>query len=157
MSDDDKLSNSVGYKKPPREKQFKPGQSGNPKGRPKGAKNLTTILCKELDSRIAVTESGKPKSISKKEAIVKQAVNKAIRGDARATALILSEVRSQESQGNSGSSLSSDIPTAAEDKRVMESIVRRIRASSPAPCGESGLDSPKSDVAPAAESKGESE
>ena len=44
-SDDD-----VGYGKPPRSRRFKPGQSGNPKGRPKGAKNRDTILRELLNS-----------------------------------------------------------------------------------------------------------
>ena len=34
----------VGYKKPPIENQFKEGKSGNPKGRPLGSKNFSTIL-----------------------------------------------------------------------------------------------------------------
>ena len=38
----------VGYGKPPRKSQFKPGQSGNPKGRPKGRKGFSTILVEEL-------------------------------------------------------------------------------------------------------------
>ena len=37
-------SDGVGYGKPPSEHTWKPGQSGNPKGRPKGSKNKSTIL-----------------------------------------------------------------------------------------------------------------
>jgi hypothetical protein len=59
----------VGYKKPPRHTQFKPGMSGNAKGRPKGAKNFATVLEHELRARIEVTENGKRKRISKREAI----------------------------------------------------------------------------------------
>ena len=43
MSDD----YEVGYKKPPIHTRFKPGVSGNPKGRPKGTKNLATDLAEE--------------------------------------------------------------------------------------------------------------
>lgn len=33
-------AHEVGYGKPPKARQFKPGQSGNPKGRPKGSRNV---------------------------------------------------------------------------------------------------------------------
>ena len=42
----------VGYGKPPKSGQFKPGQSGNPKGRPKGAKNFKTELATVLANMI---------------------------------------------------------------------------------------------------------
>ena len=43
MADNDDPTYPIGYKKPPRDTQFKPGQSGNFKGRPKGAKNFATV------------------------------------------------------------------------------------------------------------------
>src|ERR1700687_1673760 len=88
----------IGYKKPPRHTQFKPGQSGNVKGRPKGTKNFATVLDKELRTKIEVTENGKRKKISKRDAIVKQTVNKAAAGDPKATVIVLNEVRPHESQ-----------------------------------------------------------
>ena len=41
---DDKQNSAVGYGRPPVNRQFKPGQSGNPRGRPKGSKNFPTMF-----------------------------------------------------------------------------------------------------------------
>ena len=49
----------VGHGKPPKHTQFKPGESGNPKGRPKGTKNLATDLSEELAEMIVVNEGGR--------------------------------------------------------------------------------------------------
>lgn len=79
----------VGYKKPPRHTQFKKGQSGNPKGRPKGTPNFRTALDQALKEQVLVNEGGRRRSISKLEAMVKQHVNKAVSGDARAREQLL--------------------------------------------------------------------
>ncbi len=41
--------NDVGYKKPPEEHQFKPGQSGNPEGPPVRRTNLWVWFCKYME------------------------------------------------------------------------------------------------------------
>lgn len=133
MDNDEMPASSGGYKKPPRDKQFKKGQSGNPKGRPKGSKNLSIILAKELNTKIPVTENGKQKQITKQEAIVKGTVNNALRGDHKATAVIWSDLRSREDQTADRGSFASGKPVNSEDELVMESIVRRILASHAAP------------------------
>lgn len=74
----------VGYGKPPKATQFKKGQSGNPKGRPKGTKNFKTDLIEELSEQILVTEGGKDTTMSKQRAIVKRTMQKALTGDMRA-------------------------------------------------------------------------
>jgi Family of unknown function (DUF5681) len=48
----------VGYGRPPKATQFKPGNSGNPKGRPKGPKSVGAVLYGILHRRIEVTENG---------------------------------------------------------------------------------------------------
>lgn len=80
----------VGYGKPPTHSQFKPGQSGNPKGRPKGSKSLATLIEAELDRTIVVDEGTGPKKITRREALVKQTVGKAIKGDPKALQFLLS-------------------------------------------------------------------
>ncbi len=80
----------VGYKKPPKHARFQPGQSGNPRGRPKGTKNLKTDLMEELREKIVVREGDQSQKVSKQRALLKSVVNRAIQGDARATAIALS-------------------------------------------------------------------
>jgi hypothetical protein len=87
----------VGYKRPPPASQFKPGQSGNPNGRPKGAKNFATVLQEELNTAVTVTENGKRRKISKRQAVAKQLVNSAATGNAKAIPVLLKEIRFRES------------------------------------------------------------
>jgi hypothetical protein len=77
----------VGYKRPPKSTQFKKGQSGNPRGRPKGTKDLKTDLAEELQERVLVKEGSTERKISKQRAMVKSLMAKAMKGDARAIAL----------------------------------------------------------------------
>lgn len=83
----------VGYKKPPRHTQFKPGQSGNPKGRPKKAATLPDVLSKELRTRVPIVNNGKRKKVSLLVAIMKQHLNKAANGDAKAAAMVLNLIK----------------------------------------------------------------
>lgn len=73
-----------GYMKPPVDKQFQPGQSGNPKGRPKGTKNFYKLLDGILGQKIQMIQDGKQVKINKKTAILLQAANKAVKGDLKA-------------------------------------------------------------------------
>lgn len=74
----------VGYGKPPVTTRFKPGQSGNPRGRPKGAKGLNTIVRETLGGKLTVRTSEGSKKISKIEAVLQKTLEKALKGDARA-------------------------------------------------------------------------
>jgi len=74
----------VGYQKPPKATQFQKGQSGNPKGRPKGSLNLATALEAALCERRVIRENGQSRTLSIFEIVIKQAVNKAAGGDMRA-------------------------------------------------------------------------
>ncbi|MCZ6601364.1 MAG: DUF5681 domain-containing protein, partial [Acidobacteria bacterium] len=79
----------VGYGRPPRHSQFKPGQSGNAKGRPKGARDLKTELEEEVQEMIRITENGVRRRVSKQRGMLKSLVAKAVRGDPRAANLVL--------------------------------------------------------------------
>lgn len=71
----------IGYGRPPRHSRFKPGQSGNPKGKTKGQKDLKTIARAVLNEKITVQTPRGPKRMTKLEAMIHTHVNKAMKGD----------------------------------------------------------------------------
>src|ERR1700739_4334618 len=79
----------VGYGKPPRHSRFRKGQSGNPRARPPGAKNLKTLLNDALNEPVIVTENGGRRKLTKREAIIKQVVNQSTKGDWPAIKVLL--------------------------------------------------------------------
>ena len=74
----------VGYGKPPKLTRFKLGQSGNPKGRPKGSKDFRSLLHRALFKKVRVTEDGQIRTMSRVEAVVTRLVAKELNGDVRA-------------------------------------------------------------------------
>jgi hypothetical protein len=80
------------YGKPPRETRFKQGQSGNVGGRPRGSKNLATVMLKELSERLTISENGRQRKITKREAIIKQIINKAVAGNPRLIQILFNQI-----------------------------------------------------------------
>jgi hypothetical protein len=81
--------NDVGYGKPPRTHQFRPGKSGNPKGRPRGAKSEATILQGLLQRRIGLSERGKTRRITLLEAILRRIAEDSLKGNTKSAAFLL--------------------------------------------------------------------
>ncbi len=79
----------IGYRRPPSRTRFRKGQSGNPKGRPKGTKNLKTDLFEELNQPISLREGNKEIRVTKQRAMVKSLMARSLKGDPRSAALLL--------------------------------------------------------------------
>jgi Family of unknown function (DUF5681) len=73
----------VGYGRPPRHTRFEKGQSGNYRGRPRGAKNMATHLKEALRERVVINENGRRKRVTKMDVVSRRLVNKAAEGDLR--------------------------------------------------------------------------
>jgi hypothetical protein len=72
MPPDDERDYEVGYGKPPRHTRFELGRSGNPRGRPGGSKNMSTLLSEALKEPVIVVENGRRRKIAKRQAIITQ-------------------------------------------------------------------------------------
>lgn len=116
----------IGYGKPPKESQYKKGQSGNPKGRTKGSKSLKTAVNNELSGKILLKQNGKPKKVAKIEAVLMRLMKDALEGKARAQAeilklahLYLPEETGPDDQGQ---------PVGAEDQALIDAFIKRMIA-----------------------------
>ena len=80
----------IGYGKPPKETQFKEGESGNKRGIPRGRKNNLTIFNEILQKKVWIKdEQGEKTKISKVQLIFMQQINKASKGDSKAVQIIM--------------------------------------------------------------------
>src|SRR5882757_10680505 len=79
----------VGYRKPPRHSRFRKGQSGNPRGRPKGSQSAARLARSILNEKIVIRENGERRWITRREAMLKQLANKGIMGDLRSIREVL--------------------------------------------------------------------
>ena len=121
MLPDDERDYEVGYGRPPRHTRFVKGQSGNPRGRPPGAKNMKTLLTKALNERVVVTDDSGRRMLTKREAIVTQLVNRSAKADFKAIQILLGMLRDVESDADPHSS----DPTFTE---ADQQIIARIKA-----------------------------
>ena len=114
---------AANYRKPPLHTRFKKGQSGNPRGRP--AKNLPALLAAALNEKVTVTENGKRRQVTKREAVIAQLVNKSASAELRATKMLIDMLRDIEKRAE---------PAIAEknlfgptDKEVIQQLITRLR------------------------------
>jgi hypothetical protein len=117
-------SYSVGFGKPPSDSKFRKGRSGNPGGRPKGAKSLASLLMESVNEQVTVTESGRRKQITKLEATTKQLANKAAQGDQRAAKLIFDMIQLLENRSHAANAA-----LEQADQQVVETMLARLRLS----------------------------
>jgi len=117
----------VGYGNPPEATRFKKGQSGNPKGRRKGALNVATVFARTLREKVIVNENGQRKTMTKFEAAIKQFVNKAASGDLRALQLLVS--LSREAETRESQSQPNNLALNESDQKVIEGILKRFQTT----------------------------
>jgi hypothetical protein len=117
----------VGYGKPPKKCQFKPGQSGNPSGRPKGTRNFQVELLEELAELTTIQEADRNVTISKQRACIKALVAAAMDGNMRACDVVLSFC----ARCDSASSENEGEELASEDREIVDAFTARHTTRQP--------------------------
>ena len=93
----------IGYGKPPKSRRFKPGVSGNPKGRPKRKPApLAEIINNIVDDPIEYRERGRTKFAPMRELSLKMVVDRALGGDLEAAELAIKIRERAERYGDAG-------------------------------------------------------
>jgi len=121
-------SNAVGYGKPPKATRFRKGQSGNPKGRPKGKLNIATVILRALEVKVVINENGRRREVTKLEAAMMQLVNKAASGDLRALDSVTALAQMAEERVEQEQSRKPGLEDI--DKWVLEDLKERLEAAS---------------------------
>ena len=109
------------YRKPPRDKQFTKGTSGNPRGRPKGKRNLATVLDEVLNEAVVIVEDGEQRTVCKMEAAIRSLVQGAMTGNIHASRVLWTLTASAED-----STTADDSEQAKRDQKVIEDLIRQF-------------------------------
>ncbi|MEE1656743.1 DUF5681 domain-containing protein [Microvirga sp. CF3062] len=127
----------VGYGKPPKATQFKPGQSGNPNGRPRKTEpTLDEALSAMMDEPITISEQGQRRVVPYRDALVRSLAAKAL-NDAK-VGLALMRYMDRTSLG--GSQTSGEYPVQEEDEEILGRWRKRIVGTRRSPAHEEGND-----------------
>jgi hypothetical protein len=114
----------VGYGRPPVASRFKPGTSGNSKGRPKGRKNLKTLIKDAMTSTILIQEGRTSRRVSRIEGVVMRQLQSALKGNDRSALAVIKMAHQMGFLEDSASEVGETTITPEEERILNELIAR---------------------------------
>jgi hypothetical protein len=114
---------AANYRKPPIHTRFKKGQSGNPRAGPQ--KTWRPCLAAALNEKVTVTENGKRRQVTKREAVIAKLVNKSASAELRATKMLIDMMCEVEKRAEPAAAEKN--PFSPTDKEVVQQLIARLR------------------------------
>jgi hypothetical protein len=115
---------AVGYGRPPVHSRFKPGQSGNRKGRAKQSRNMRTIVQQVLNEDMQIREGGRVRRMSAMEALVRTTLTRSFKGDPKALVSLIVLLK-QSGYGMDRDELTADLLSAADYDAILADYLAR--------------------------------
>lgn len=113
----------VGYRRPPVASRFRPGASGNPKGRPKNSKNLKTLIRQAMTTKISIQEGQNSRRVSKIEGVVLRQLQSALKGDDRSAMAVIKMAMQMGLLEDADSNPAEASDLSAADKQILEQLL----------------------------------
>ncbi len=128
MADEDRKKETyvVGPGRPPLETRFKPGVTGNRRGRPKGSVSAGALLKKTGLKKVPVTEGGRRKLVTREQYALHAIVNKAMKGDLKAMEIYLRETAKISDESASRAELIVPDLDRATKRKIAERMLRDV-------------------------------
>ena len=116
----------VGRGRPPRHTRFRKGQSGNPAGRPKGARGLRQVLVAELLKEVTAKENGRPVRLPALGAVARVMIGDAVRGNTKVALALLYLGLKLDAPDLAAQTEVDEAPPEPEDEAILAAYRRRI-------------------------------
>jgi hypothetical protein len=113
-------SDKTGYGRPPKQHQFKPGQSGNPRGRPKGAKSTATLIDEIFKRKVRIRTERGVRKITVHEAMLTGFTDRGLKGDTKSAAFLFDRRDRAEAAGDQA-----DSDTTADEQQIIEFFLEK--------------------------------
>jgi hypothetical protein len=113
----------IGYGRPPQHSRFNPGVSGNPTGKRKGTRNLSSDVKRALLVPVKLNDHGKSRNVSTQEAALMRLREKALKGDSRSLDRLLELARLFNNDAANSAPRSS-----SEDEKILAAYDREVLA-----------------------------
>jgi Family of unknown function (DUF5681) len=121
---------TVGFARPPMHTQFRPGRSGNPRGRPKGRASLQDIVKDVLFAKMEVRVGERSQKLASVSALMRTAMNRALKGDHKFLMAVIAFIRLS-GLSDMGSTLATEADNGADEAILADFLQRQGSVAQP--------------------------